>query len=191
MSCQRPQGTFSPRREARPHARRPAPHLHTPLPPPTLPAPASIAPDDIIDSLQLLNLVKYWKGHHVICVTPKIIDEMLASNKFKCVLGQGCCTFLQPVLFPTLLAAPCRPARLLTRARHSFPAPFPAWAGRRACLWTRAGCGGRRPSTGSRPRAASAPPGRALLACMPSLSETRPLALRGGLSIQVAVLSIN
>jgi hypothetical protein len=31
----------------------------------------SITQNDIISTLQSLNLVKYWKGQHVICVTPK------------------------------------------------------------------------------------------------------------------------
>ena len=42
-----------------------------------------IGPDDVIDTLQVLNLVKYWKGQHVICVTPKLVEDLLASNKFK------------------------------------------------------------------------------------------------------------
>jgi histone acetyltransferase MYST1 len=37
----------------------------------------------VIDTLQVLNLVKYWKGQHVICVTPKLVEDLLASNKFK------------------------------------------------------------------------------------------------------------
>ena len=32
----------------------------------------SITQNDIITTLQSLNLVKYWKGQHVICVTPKV-----------------------------------------------------------------------------------------------------------------------
>ena len=36
-------------------------------------------PEDIINTLQFLNLVKYWKGQHVICVTPKLIKERLKS----------------------------------------------------------------------------------------------------------------
>ena len=31
----------------------------------------SITQNDIISTLQSLSLVKYWKGQHVICVTPK------------------------------------------------------------------------------------------------------------------------
>ena len=32
---------------------------------------------DIISTLQSLNLIKYWKGQHVISVSPKIVDEHL------------------------------------------------------------------------------------------------------------------
>mmetsp|Transcript_5893 Transcript_5893/g.18889 ORF Transcript_5893/g.18889 Transcript_5893/m.18889 type:complete len:408 (-) Transcript_5893:304-1527(-) len=37
----------------------------------------SITTDDIISTLQSLNLIKYWKGQHVISVSPKIVDEHL------------------------------------------------------------------------------------------------------------------
>ena len=33
--------------------------------------------------VQSLNLVKYWKGQHVICVTPKLIEEHLKSSEYK------------------------------------------------------------------------------------------------------------
>ena len=38
---------------------------------------------DIISTLQSLALVKYWKGQHVICVTPKLIEEHLRSEEYK------------------------------------------------------------------------------------------------------------
>ena len=34
----------------------------------------SIAETDIISSTQFLNHVTYWKGQHVICVTPKLVE---------------------------------------------------------------------------------------------------------------------
>jgi len=43
----------------------------------------SITQNDIISTLQSLNLVKYWKGQHVICVTPKLIEEHLKSAEYK------------------------------------------------------------------------------------------------------------
>ncbi|OTF83928.1 hypothetical protein BLA29_010963, partial [Euroglyphus maynei] len=43
----------------------------------------SITSTDIITTLQTLNLVKYWKGQHVICVTPKLVEEHLKSEQFK------------------------------------------------------------------------------------------------------------
>jgi len=43
----------------------------------------SIAQVDIINTLQALNLVKYWKGQHVICVTAKLVEEHLKSTQYK------------------------------------------------------------------------------------------------------------
>ena len=48
-----------------------------------LSAMTSITQADIIASLQTLNLVKYWKGQHVICVTPKLVEEHLRSSEYK------------------------------------------------------------------------------------------------------------
>lgn len=43
----------------------------------------SISQGDIISTLQSLNMVKYWKGQHVICVTPKLVEEHLRSAQYK------------------------------------------------------------------------------------------------------------
>ncbi|CAL4072836.1 unnamed protein product, partial [Meganyctiphanes norvegica] len=43
----------------------------------------SITQQDIISTLQSINLVKYWKGQHVICVTPKLVEEYINSPQFK------------------------------------------------------------------------------------------------------------
>ncbi|KAK8398980.1 hypothetical protein O3P69_004232 [Scylla paramamosain] len=43
----------------------------------------SITQQDIISTLQNINLVKYWKGQHVICVTPKLVEEYINSAQFK------------------------------------------------------------------------------------------------------------
>ena len=48
-----------------------------------LSAMTSITQTDIISTLQSLNLVKYWKGQHVICVTPKLVEEHLKSTEYK------------------------------------------------------------------------------------------------------------
>ena len=37
----------------------------------------SIRTEDIVSTLQNLDMVKYWKGQHILSVTPKIIDEYL------------------------------------------------------------------------------------------------------------------
>ncbi|KAF4527617.1 hypothetical protein B566_EDAN015420 [Ephemera danica] len=43
----------------------------------------SITQTDIISTLQSMNMVKYWKGQHVICVTPKLVEEHVRSSHFK------------------------------------------------------------------------------------------------------------
>ena len=43
----------------------------------------SITQSDIISTLQMLNMVKYWKGQHVICVTPKLVEEHIKSAQYK------------------------------------------------------------------------------------------------------------
>ena len=35
----------------------------------------AIKTEDIISTLQSLNLIKYWKGQHIISVTPKVLEE--------------------------------------------------------------------------------------------------------------------
>ena len=35
----------------------------------------AIKTEDIISTLQSLNLIKYWKGQHVISVSQKVVDE--------------------------------------------------------------------------------------------------------------------
>lgn len=42
-----------------------------------------ISRDDIIWTLRSLNLVKYWKGDHVICVSPKLLEDFVNSPNFK------------------------------------------------------------------------------------------------------------
>lgn len=44
---------------------------------------SGITPDDIIYTLQSMKMVKYWKGQHVICVTPKTVIEHLQLPQFK------------------------------------------------------------------------------------------------------------
>eukprot|EP00761_Pharyngomonas_kirbyi_P014648 gb/GECH01014678.1/.p1 GENE.gb/GECH01014678.1/~~gb/GECH01014678.1/.p1 ORF type:complete len:420 (+),score=136.88 gb/GECH01014678.1/:1-1260(+) len=40
----------------------------------------AIKTDDIISTLQSLNLIKYWKGQHIISVTSKVIEEHLRRS---------------------------------------------------------------------------------------------------------------
>ncbi|KAK2562319.1 Histone acetyltransferase KAT8 [Acropora cervicornis] len=43
----------------------------------------SITQEDIINTLQSLNMVKYWKGQHVICVTAKLVEEHVKSAHYR------------------------------------------------------------------------------------------------------------
>ena len=43
----------------------------------------SISQQDIISTLQTLNMIKYWKGQHVICVTPKSVEDHMRSAQYK------------------------------------------------------------------------------------------------------------
>jgi len=43
----------------------------------------AIAEADIIETLQSMNLTKYWKGQQVVCVTPKLIDDCVRTEQFK------------------------------------------------------------------------------------------------------------
>lgn len=43
----------------------------------------SITHSDVITTLQSLNMVKYWKGQHVICVTSKTVEELMKEGQFK------------------------------------------------------------------------------------------------------------
>jgi histone acetyltransferase MYST1 len=38
---------------------------------------------DIVETLSSLNMVKYWKGKHAICVTSKLIEDLLAEFELK------------------------------------------------------------------------------------------------------------
>lgn len=40
----------------------------------------AIKPDDIITTLQSMGLIKYWKGQHLISVSPKVIEEHLSRQ---------------------------------------------------------------------------------------------------------------
>ena len=40
----------------------------------------AIASEDVVYTLQSLNLVRYWKGQHIISISPKILDDYLKMN---------------------------------------------------------------------------------------------------------------
>ena len=75
---------------------------------------------DIIDTLQSLNLCKYWKGHHVLCVNPKIVQECLLAAEFqrpKLLVDHEC---VIPDWKPP--PKPVRPPKLVNRnGRNAHP----------------------------------------------------------------------
>ena len=44
---------------------------------------SAIKTDDIISTLQALNLIKYWKGQHMISVSPRVIQEHLGNESLR------------------------------------------------------------------------------------------------------------
>ena len=44
---------------------------------------SAIKMDDIVSTLHALNLIKYWKGQHMISVSPRVIQEHLAHEASK------------------------------------------------------------------------------------------------------------
>ena len=44
---------------------------------------SAIKTDDIISTLQALNLIKYWKGQHMISVSSRVLQEYVTSEQSK------------------------------------------------------------------------------------------------------------
>jgi len=66
----------------------------------------SITQNDIISTLQSLNMVKYWKGQHVICVTPKLVEEHIRSAQYKrppITIHTQCLRWSPPPKIPKIL----------------------------------------------------------------------------------------
>ena len=60
---------------------------------------SSIKTDDIVSTLQALQLIKYWKGQHMIAVSPRVIQEHLGSDSTRTTLqvdSQGFAPTWQP-----------------------------------------------------------------------------------------------
>ena len=47
----------------------------------------AIRTDDIVKTLESLGLIKYWKGDHIISVTPRIIDEHMRTAAAQKTIG--------------------------------------------------------------------------------------------------------
>jgi len=42
-----------------------------------------IISNDIVSTLQILGLVRYWKGQYVVSVTPKLIEDLIKSTQYR------------------------------------------------------------------------------------------------------------
>ena len=51
----------------------------------------AIRTDDIVKTLESLGLIKYWKGDHIISVTPKIIEEHIRTTANQKTIGIDTC----------------------------------------------------------------------------------------------------
>ena len=47
----------------------------------------AIRTDDIVKTLESLGLIKYWKGDHIISVTPRIIEEHMRTAAAQKTIG--------------------------------------------------------------------------------------------------------
>jgi len=41
----------------------------------------SIRHEDIVSTLGSMNMLKYWKGEHSLCVTPKMVEDFLSEHQ--------------------------------------------------------------------------------------------------------------
>uniref|UniRef100_A0A0B7A6B6 Histone acetyltransferase n=1 Tax=Arion vulgaris TaxID=1028688 RepID=A0A0B7A6B6_9EUPU len=59
----------------------------------------SISYTDVVSTLQSLNLIKYWKGNHILCVTPKLIEELYQKvcKKPPLIVDPACLRWEKPV----------------------------------------------------------------------------------------------
>ncbi|KAH9492734.1 K(lysine) acetyltransferase [Bulinus truncatus] len=59
----------------------------------------SISYTDVVSTLQSLNLIKYWKGNHILCVTPKLIEELYQKicKKPNVTVDPGCLRWEKPL----------------------------------------------------------------------------------------------
>jgi histone acetyltransferase MYST1 len=46
----------------------------------------AIKPEDVIATLQSLNLLRYWKGQHILSISPKVLQEHMNRNRGNGVL---------------------------------------------------------------------------------------------------------
>lgn len=51
----------------------------------------AIKMEDIISTLQALNMIKYWKGQHVVSVSEKALEEQLAVTKGRGLSANPAC----------------------------------------------------------------------------------------------------
>ncbi|XP_059138670.1 histone acetyltransferase KAT8-like [Physella acuta] len=67
----------------------------------------SISYSDVVSTLQSLNLIKYWKGNHILCVTPKLIEELYQKicKRQSVTVDPTCLRWEKPVAKPAVKVA--------------------------------------------------------------------------------------
>jgi hypothetical protein len=59
-----------------------------------------IRSEDILSTLHSLNLIKYWKGQHVISISRKVIENQLSQSKRILLCNPSCLTW-EPATVPS------------------------------------------------------------------------------------------
>jgi histone acetyltransferase MYST1 len=53
----------------------------------------SIRTEDILSTLHSLNMIKYWKGQHIVCINKSMIENILAESKRLRLCNPNCLTW--------------------------------------------------------------------------------------------------
>jgi histone acetyltransferase MYST1 len=53
----------------------------------------SIRTEDILSTLHSLNMIKYWKGQHIVCINRSMIENILAESKRLRLCNPNCLTW--------------------------------------------------------------------------------------------------
>lgn len=64
--------------------------------------------DDVLSTLKAFDLVKYWKGQHMISISPRVLQEHL-TNRSQCNAPQVDLSGFSPTWLPLALRPPKTP----------------------------------------------------------------------------------